>query len=115
MDELKPCPAPWCDDPEDVQVTGYKGMEFVVCSNCGCTGPEGNSPAEAITAWNTRADEVVARHYEAGRLAGMEQAAVIADMLAETDPSADEEATDWHEAAQTVADHIRAAKGEDNG
>jgi hypothetical protein len=50
-----PCPAPWCAFEEsEVVVVGYRGMEFVLCGSCGCTGPEGSSASDAIVKWNTR-------------------------------------------------------------
>lgn len=73
MSDLKPCPNPWCDGPAvlhddllrvDDTGTGYDAA--VSCLHCDNSTPCYRSPAEAIAAWNTRAD--TAKDAEIARL-----------------------------------------------
>jgi hypothetical protein len=52
--ELKPCPNPWCDRPDNLRVSVNCNRWRVWCP-CNLCGPEAASHAEAIIAWNTRA------------------------------------------------------------
>lgn len=53
---LKPCP--FCGS--DKVISGMtQGRRFVMCE-CDAEGPTGDTPAKAITAWNTRADAIIA-------------------------------------------------------
>lgn len=58
---LEPCPNPWCEAGEregdfSPQVQrGHFGNRYVSCTSCNMRGPTGQTEAEAITAWNTRA------------------------------------------------------------
>jgi Lar family restriction alleviation protein len=58
---LKPCPVPWCG--RNAELKGDDDIYFteppsaiVVCTECGLETPIFETHAEAITAWNTRAD-----------------------------------------------------------
>ena len=62
-DELKPCPAPWCPGEKRPALVYAEVFDvtYVRCPECDCAGPEvsgsGDSvEAEAITAWNQRAE-----------------------------------------------------------
>lgn len=60
-----PCPSPWHDELDDApMVTMHRGSgyAFVGCS-CGINGPLKPTEAEALTAWNTRANaDALANH-----------------------------------------------------
>ena len=58
---LKPCPVPWCG--RNAELKGDDDIYFteppsaiVVCTECGLETPIFETHAEAITAWNTRAE-----------------------------------------------------------
>lgn len=53
--ELLPCPNPWCDRPNGLRVSLVE-EEWRVNCRCNLVGPgeKGNTPGQAITAWNTR-------------------------------------------------------------
>lgn len=55
MDELKPCPNPWCDGKPAYLYGRLRddGMRYV-CAKCGIGPPLAPTEAEAIAAWNTR-------------------------------------------------------------
>ena len=53
-EELKPCP--FCQDGGKLFINGGVGCRWVECSSCGCDGPARETEAEAIEAWNTRAE-----------------------------------------------------------
>lgn len=61
MSELKPCP--FCGDL-DPYVSGddWNGW-YVVCSGCGADGSTESTKAEAIDAWNTRAERTCRMEY----------------------------------------------------
>lgn len=84
--ELKPCPNPWCTSHEGhrpsieiVPPREYHRVFNTRCVECELVGPDGNTEAEAITAWNTRAD------YQAGIAEGLRMAAEAADSLLVTE------------------------------
>ena len=52
-DELKACP--WCEY-DGVRVTLPPEAYAVECPRCFCAGPQTDTEAEAITAWNTRTE-----------------------------------------------------------
>ncbi|SEJ16115.1 Restriction alleviation protein Lar [Sphingomonas sp. OV641] len=57
--QLKPCPNPWCEQSDPVvgerrDVWRAKRPLRVQCQ-CGMAGPDADTEAGAITAWNTRA------------------------------------------------------------
>ena len=54
--ELKPCP--FCGGDADLMTPEDDNMRLAtaMCMGCYITGPEKETEAEAITAWNTRAD-----------------------------------------------------------
>ncbi len=64
MSALLPCPNPWCEGPEREgdfsPVVGRRqfGNWSVGCSSCPMDGPIRRTEAEAITAWNTRANQL---------------------------------------------------------
>lgn len=75
--ELKPCPNPWCTSHEGhrpsieiVPPREYHRVFNTRCVECELVGPDGNTEAEATTAWNTRAD------YQAGIAEGLRLAEV---------------------------------------
>ena len=53
-EELKPCP--FCPDGGKLFINGGVGCRWVECSSCGCDGPAYETEAEAVEAWNTRAE-----------------------------------------------------------
>jgi len=57
MDELEPCPNPWCDRPNGLRVSLIDDEWRVNC-RCNLVGPgeKGNTRGQAIAAWNTRAN-----------------------------------------------------------
>lgn len=57
-DELEPCPNPWCDRPGSARVAPLYEAFRVFCE-CSMAGPTCATEAEAITAWNTRADDTL--------------------------------------------------------
>ena len=58
VEELLPCPSPWCDHRAYVASTdddAFYGKAFQGrCTQCGLGGPVKRTEAEAIAAWNTR-------------------------------------------------------------
>lgn len=50
----EPCPVPWCES-DFHRVIRPRKQFLVECQRCGCQGPTGDTEAEAIAAWNTRA------------------------------------------------------------
>lgn len=62
MDELKPCPNPWCDRPNGLRVSLIDDEWRVHC-RCNLVGPgeKGNTRGQAIEEWNIRTapDDVV--------------------------------------------------------
>jgi Lar family restriction alleviation protein len=61
QDELKACPVPWCGgDVLEVLRSAFGHNYFVKCQHCGAAGPAMIDKAEAVTAWNTRADPALA-------------------------------------------------------
>lgn len=75
MDDLKPCPNPWCDSvdfearPTEDSVhllPDTSRPRFAVhCQYCPQQGPGADTEAEAVTAWNTRTPdpEALVREY----------------------------------------------------
>ena len=55
MAELKPCP--FCGGVEKLSVCGWADQYWVSCDNCETEGPSGETPPEAIEAWNRRAED----------------------------------------------------------
>lgn len=58
--ELKPCPNPWCEgraNAFDWFDTDRQGPAWRVQCGCGIKAPKAYSEAEAIAAWNTRAEQ----------------------------------------------------------
>lgn len=53
-EELRPCP--FCQDGVELFINGGVGCRWVECPSCGCDGPAYETEAEAIEAWNTRAE-----------------------------------------------------------
>jgi Lar family restriction alleviation protein len=61
QDELTICPVPWCGgDVLEVLRSAFGHNYFVKCQHCGATGPWMIDEAEAIAAWNNRADAALA-------------------------------------------------------
>ena len=56
LDELLPCPVPWCGAPawKNICSTAGQAPYVVRCSKCYILGPRCSTKAEAIAAWNTR-------------------------------------------------------------
>lgn len=50
---LKPCPNPWCKSL-DIVAQQVRGQQAMACYVCGLLGPEKDTEAEAVLAWNTR-------------------------------------------------------------
>ena len=57
MSELKPCP--FCGGEALIDIYGAEGTYKVICDDCGSTGGTRYEEAEAIKAWNSRADKIV--------------------------------------------------------
>ena len=56
MNELKPCP--FCGGRKFSKF-GWSDQYWITCTGCETEGPSGETPDEAIEAWNRRAaDEV---------------------------------------------------------
>lgn len=56
LDELLPCPVPWCEsDVLEVIRSPFSRGYGVVCQNCRAQGPSLATQAKAIAAWNKRA------------------------------------------------------------
>ena len=54
--ELKPCP--WCGDKQPMEPFDRGGIWFAGhCPACDTSGPPGLTKAEAIAAWNSRAQQ----------------------------------------------------------
>lgn len=54
-DEFKPCPTPWCHNPQPILCLSAEGAHYVWCGSiCKAEGPRCETRAEAIAAWNTR-------------------------------------------------------------
>jgi len=60
MEEMKPCPNPWCSSHRDTGFSPFvhyyeSGCYFRVrCPVCPQIGPSGNAETEAVAAWNRR-------------------------------------------------------------
>lgn len=65
MSELLPCP--FCGGEASVERIGGNGYYFVACSglNC-CDSALADTEAEAIAAWNTRAERTCEMEYSGG-------------------------------------------------
>ena len=59
MTELKPCP--FCGGEADIVVYGATGEHTIECLTCGAEGATEYDKAEAIEAWNTRAERTCSR------------------------------------------------------
>ena len=70
-EELKPCPNPWCNSHKttDAEIRSFEAPivepsrssfeKRVSCPCCPMSGPWADTEAEAITAWNARADHTL--------------------------------------------------------
>jgi uncharacterized Zn finger protein len=54
MSNEKPKPCPFCGSDKH-QIQQWYGRKYLVwCLSCGCYGPPGYKPDNAISLWNTR-------------------------------------------------------------
>jgi Restriction alleviation protein Lar len=56
VQELLPCPVPWCGEAEQLSfiVSMWAGNACVECLTCHARGPYSENKEQAIAAWNTR-------------------------------------------------------------
>lgn len=54
--EINLLPCPFCGGEAEVDISGGNFHWWIVCVNCGVGTAIYNTKAEALTAWNTRAD-----------------------------------------------------------
>jgi hypothetical protein len=92
IDELRPCPNPWCGaDKGYVRHNRGFALWSVRCGKCSLQGPSKDTEAEAIAAWNTRAPDPSLLSDRA-RMAEMERAGqAVADIVAERRRQVDQE------------------------
>jgi len=56
-EKLKPCP--FCGEKDEIRHGDRRGTRWAMmyCDECGATGPDAETDADAITAWNRRHGE----------------------------------------------------------
>ena len=60
MNKQKPGPCPFCKSDQTEIDVSYGDDGWVLCTNCGATGPVKPTEAEAIAAWNAPGEKMVA-------------------------------------------------------